>query len=376
MYMISSRIIAPKSLGNYIAPCTRAWSQGIFGIRWNSTEVYLKNRPTKKLPKKKQTIQKLRRSNTDFNKESTSYILSLLNKNQTLGNDEVLEKYLSTTTSITVGEAIDFESLMESIKGFEHRIVIPDEVININIQGKGLMVLSNGTLVGWGITEEVILKHFLPIVQGSIVKRYEPESEEMDWLELEHLPENPMNNGNSYLQGEIIVIQGVNDEKKLLDKAAFSVGISRSTRLSVLENSLEEHLQLTKKNSEHLSNGYKITASEADILKLTGKLFLLRGKLNLYSELIETPDLYWTEPTLEKIYDSISKILDINSRISILNRKLDYATEEQRAFLSVLSERKGTRLEWVIIILIMVEVCFETFHFYERYGKEPNEVEK
>lgn len=89
--------------------------------------------------------------------------------------------------------------------------------------------------------------------------------------------------------------------------------------------------------------------------------------MNLYSELIETPDLYWSEPFLEKIYNNVSKILDINSRISIMNRKLDYATEEQRAFLSVLNEKKSTRLEWIIILLIMVEVVFEIHHYYERY---------
>ena len=70
---------------------------------------------------------------------------------------------------------------------------------------------------------------------------------------------------------------------------------------------------------------------------------------------------------LEKIHNNASKILDINLRISIMNRKLDYATEEQRAFLSVLNEKKSTRLECIIILLIMVEVVFEIHHFYEKY---------
>ncbi|ODV78474.1 DUF155-domain-containing protein [Suhomyces tanzawaensis NRRL Y-17324] len=321
-----------------------------------------------KHPKKKVSIQKLRRTDPAFLDKSTSYILSLLNENSSVYSpSKTLEKYLSPVTSITVGESIDFEVLLNDIKGYEYQIIVPEEVVNIRFHEKDLMILSNGTLVGWDISEDDILANFLPVLRDSITEKYPFESEEMDWIELNYLPDNPLNNGNSYLQGEVMVIQGTSLDRKMLDKAAFAIGLSRSTRLSILENTFEDHLQLTKKNSRYLSKGLKVTASESDFLKSTGQLFLLRGKLNLYSELIETPDLYWSEPALERIYNSVSKILDINSRISILNRKLDYATEEQRAFLSVLNEKKGTRLEWIIIILIMVEVGFESVHFYEKY---------
>ncbi|KAG2733016.1 hypothetical protein G9P44_004006 [Scheffersomyces stipitis] len=329
--------------------------------------------------KKKTISHKLRRTDPNFQFESTNYILSLLkdNNHPTFpAASETLEKYLSIVTSITVGESIDFDALLPAIRGYDYKILIPDEVINVNLNGKDLMILSNGTLVGWALDEETIIKTFIPILQSSILGRYDFESEEMDWIELDDLPKNPLNNGNSYLQGEIMVVQGSTSDKRDLDKAAFAIGLSRSTRLSILENAFENHLELTKQNSESLAKGRKITTSESDFLQLTGRLFLIRGKLNLYSELIETPDLYWSEPTLEKIYNSVSKVLDINSRIAILNRKLDYATDEQRAFLGVLNEKKSTRLEWIIIILIMVEVCFETFHFYEKYTESTSNTKE
>lgn len=348
--------------------------------RFNSTvPIKLENKPinrVKNVPKKKIGAQKLRRTdNSQFQHESTNYILSLLNENrQEEVSPKVLEKYFNIVTSLTVGDAIDFDKLIPSIQGYEFQIVIPEEVINISTSDSNLMILSNGTLVGWNLTEDEIV-NYLPVIEGSIESKCETfESEEIDWIELKELPETPLNKGYSYLHGEIMIVQGPNKEKRLLDMAAFAIGLSRSTRLSILEAQLEEYLNLTKQNSEILANGKQITTSEHEFLKITGKLFLLRGKLNLYSELIDTPDLYWSEPKLEKIYNSISKILDINSRISILNRKLDYATDEQRAFLSVLSEKKGTRLEWIIIWLIVIEVCFETFHFYEKYEEKQNGV--
>lgn len=330
--------------------------------------------------KQKPSIKHLRRSSPNLQRETAQYILSLLNKNNEPKSIEVLEKYLSPVTSVTVGETIDFEVVLNELNRLdsdgnrrnEYSVLMPEEVINVKYNGKDLMILSNGTIVGWGLSESVIVKQIMPTLLPAICDKCEPESEEIDWVELDYLTDNSPNNGNSYMQGDIMVIQGTNKDKILLDKAAFAIGLSRSTRLSVLENALENHIQLTRVNSEYLSEGKQIKTTESDVLKLTGRLFLLRGKLNLYSELIETPDLYWTEPTLERIYELISRNLDISPRISILNRKLDYATEEQSALLAVLNEKKSTRLEWIIIILIMVEVGFETFHFYERYSDKAN----
>lgn len=347
---------------------------------------YLSNVKDKKVnmnnaKKQKSSIKSLRRSSPNLQRETAQYILSLLNKNNEPKSIEVLEKYLSPVTSVTVGESIDFDAVLKVLNRLDddgnrltdYSVLMADEVINVKHNGKDLMILSNGTLVGWGMDETTIVKNIIPKIQDAICDNFEPESEEIDWVELDYLPDNAPNNGNSYMQGDIMVIQGSNKDKILLDKAAFAIGLSRSTRLSVLENALEDHIQLTRVNSEYLSEGKQLTTTESDVLKLTGRLFLLRGKLNLYSELIETPDLYWTEPTLERIYELISRNLDISPRISILNRKLDYATEEQSALLAVLNEKKSTRLEWIIIILIMVEVGFETFHFYERYLDKLND---
>ncbi|CAI6442802.1 CMF_HP2_G0012080.mRNA.1.CDS.1 [Saccharomyces cerevisiae] len=75
----------------------------------------------------------------------------------------------------------------------------------------------------------------------------------------------------------------------MLDKAAFSSGLSRSTNLAVLEEAMEKHISKTRTITENISKGTKLNLRSSDALKSIGRLFLIRGKLNLYSELIETP---------------------------------------------------------------------------------------
>lgn len=352
--------------------------QGFFSfVRLNSSKAatVLKKAPLsvpvphKKLNKKKNQktgLQSLRWLNKPEHSSQSKILSFLAQVKGEFIEEKSLHEYLKPVTSLTIGESIDLDKVRSIFKksGVPHSVIIRDEVLLCDVNKKQIMVLANGTLVGWDITEELIEK-YVPEIWDAVSGIYESESEEMDYISLDmQLTEEER---PSFVLEDVFVSQGSDPEERLLEMAAFAVGLSRSTRLSILEESLEKHIQLTRENSEVLSEGLELKTKEADILKLTGRLFLIRGKLNLYSELIETPDLYWSEPNLEKIYESISRRLDIQPRILIMNRKLDYVTEEQRALLSVLSEKKGTRLEWIIIILILVEVCFETFHFMEKY---------
>lgn len=304
---------------------------------------------------------------------------------------------LRPVTAITTAESYDLSRTVEllSKKGYQPATLIPNEIISFKYLHDGfrgdIMVLAqNGSVVSWGFNESVLRDEILPLVAEARVNSLQEvqfESEDLDYVELEDkediskLKQNYSLGDESSMENEVIIINGVEPESGLLDKAAFSSGISRSTRLAVLEVALDSHIEKTREFTESLSRGKKLNISEKAVLQSTGRLFLMRGKLNLYSELIETPDLYWSEPQLEKLYRQISRNLDIQPRISILNKKLDYATDEARALMAVLNEKKGTRLEWIIIYLITVEVCFELYHFYEKYqeifkSKKESELER
>lgn len=275
---------------------------------------------------------------------------------------------LQPVTTFTACEQYNLAKILDR-NSLGVQVLIPNEILHFKYNEKhDVLILENGTVVGWGIDEHTVESKILPLFNEAMVSKYEyPESEDMDYLEVENAIEE------SQLISETIIINAEEQEQMFLDMAAFSSGLSRSTRLAILENALERHIAQTRKITESLSLGQKLSITEKELLRLTGRLFLLRGKLNLYSELIEIPDLYWSEPNLEHIYKSVSSNLDISPRISILNKKLDYATDESRALMQTLNEEKGTRLEWIIIYLIMIEVCFETFHFYERYVNKDTE---
>jgi len=148
-----------------------------------------------------------------------------------------------------------------------------------------------------------------------------------------------------------------------LAKVAFSSGLSRSTKLAVLESMLDSYLMTTHTIPTLLSRGSKLPFTRSFILRKTGELLEFRAQLNLYSELTDSlPDIFWDsrhELGLEGYYDAVGRALDVDVRIRQLNAKLDYASGIVEVLRERLSERHSLLLEWMIIILITIEVGFE-----------------
>lgn len=98
------------------------------------------------------------------------------------------------------------------------------------------------------------------------------------------------------------------------------------------------------------------------MLQKTGQLLELRAQLNHYSELTDSlPDLFWDskyELGLEGYYDQVGRALDVGVRIKTLNEKMDYAQEIASILRQTLAEKHSSFLEWIIIILIAIEISF------------------
>lgn len=284
---------------------------------------------------------------------------------------------MSTCEHYNLAKAI--EILHEELGLRNAAVLIPGEIAHVSFphswrssaDATDVLILgSSGSVVGWGMTESEMRELVVEPLRRAEVGSYGPEaieSEDMDFVTATSTdPDSGVNVERSTMVGDVMVVSD-NIKDPILVKAAFSSGLARSTKLATLENRLEAHLSATKDLIDNLAAGRELGIRGTKLLQLTGELLSLRGQLNLHSELIETPDLYWEEPELEQLYSLISRKLDVATRIAILNKKLDYASESINVLKSHLSEEQGVRLEWMIIILIMVEVGFEIFHFVEHW---------
>lgn len=288
--------------------------------------------------------------------------------------DRYMGKTVKPVVSITQCENYNLDKVRSdlSLKGIAPIQIVPNECITFKYNQKDIFIFKFGTVVGWNIEENELLTDIIPVFKNAENSTYSYQSEDLDYVELTDQDLKGKNESFVSKDNEIICLNISSPQQKLLDMLAFSYGISRSTRLAILEEAVERHINLSRMTIDKLSKGEKIAVDSKDTLKLSGRLLLLRGKLNLYSELVETPDIYWSESRLEKIHENISNSLDISKRINILNRKLDYLSDEAEALISIISKRTEVNLELIIIYLIVIEVCFEVYHFYDRLGGKYN----
>ncbi|KAF2758212.1 DUF155-domain-containing protein [Pseudovirgaria hyperparasitica] len=248
-----------------------------------------------------------------------------------------------------------------------------------------VFIFPSGTVVTWNIpTREGRL--FVESKLSSAIDKRLPsvpmETEEFNYLE-DPSRENSTIVGDTILLGTKPPAQPADtplsaDEIALasetdttLAKIAYSSGLARSTKLAVLENQLDTAFDDTRPIIAKLSEGTKLPFTRKFIIAKIGDILNLRAQLNLYSDLTDPlPDYFWDsrhDLGLERYYHDIGHALDINDRIELLNKKINYTQEIAGILREQLSERHGIRLEWTIIILITIEVFFELYRMYKEY---------
>ncbi|PLB52894.1 YagE family protein [Aspergillus steynii IBT 23096] len=241
-----------------------------------------------------------------------------------------------------------------------------------------IFVFPSGTVVAWalpeGFTSFLATRTLLPAAEGAHVDDLETED-----LEFVEDPSREL----SSIKGDTIILgtKPSTDEPEsqqlgnrqsvetVLTKVAFSSGLARSTKLGVLEALLANYFESTRSIPTMLSQGSRLPFTRDFILRKTGQLLSVRAQLNLYSELTDSlPDIFWDsrhELGLEGYYEQVGRALDVGIRIKLLNEKMDYAQEIASVLRERLSETHGLRLEWIIILLIAVEVGFEVLRLWK-----------
>lgn len=223
---------------------------------------------------------------------------------------------------------------------------------------KDIFFFREGTVVMWNIPE-LESGNVLQLLRCHEESSY---SRSMVQSECEIMPYTYTDKRSHLKEGHIYLSMDSN-----LDKYTFSNAISQSVKLGIWEASLEQYIDSIEFVTDDLKVGRKIKMSREEVLRKQGQLFALRHFINLSSDLLDTPDFYWENDELESLYQQTCSYFSITKRTRIMNDKINHCVELVELLSSHLSDRHHVRLEWMIIILIMVEVGFEIIHYLDKY---------
>lgn len=131
--------------------------------------------------------------------------------------------------------------------------------------------------------------------------------------------------------GNIILAQEANN----LDKYTFSNAMAQSVKLGIWEVSLNRYIDSIEFVTEDLKAGRKLRMTQQEVLRKQGELFNLRHRINLSSDLLDTPDFYWERDDLESLYQQIYSYFSIAKRTRVGTISIVYFT---RCFYGVCSQ--------------------------------------
>eukprot|EP01117_Protostelium_nocturnum_P007472 TRINITY_DN2670_c0_g1_i1.p1 TRINITY_DN2670_c0_g1~~TRINITY_DN2670_c0_g1_i1.p1 ORF type:complete len:415 (-),score=144.71 TRINITY_DN2670_c0_g1_i1:192-1412(-) len=210
---------------------------------------------------------------------------------------------------------------------------------------------EGGSVVFWGVSQSDAVN----VLQE--LKKFEKNpvsvvpTESMDYT---------FTDANSHIRDDIIFLTENQDKFSLhQQQLAFSYGFHQSVKLSYLEEEISDQIKGAKDIQGRLVEKRRWltdTKTHLHINRLLSNFLSIRAALNLHSDLLGTPDIFWDHPALEKFFLQMTKNMEINSRIDIVNRRLEESGHVLELLKTELTTKHGSRLEVLIIWLITVEV--------------------
>lgn len=234
-----------------------------------------------------------------------------------------------------------YESLRNRFKSTLFRDGVHIEVPAEN-DVRDIFYFSYGAIVCWNADKDMALKYLEETRPFEVQRNDEIETDEFTYL---------YDSGPKIADDEIVL-----PNRDVMTKLAMSHGLAQSVKLGSFELALQKTYNSMQYIPEALAKRGKIPLSRGEIRRKMGELFLERNSITIHVNVLDTPELFWDYPELEPLYRMIASYLDIEKRGHVLNQRLGVIHELFEMLGTELNHQHSSRLEWTIIILIVIEV--------------------
>lgn len=146
------------------------------------------------------------------------------------------------------------------------------------------------------------------------------------------------------------------------EKLAVSFALAKSSLLSIYEERVQKTIDRNSHIPEEMAKHGRIHMSREEIGKEVGKMFLVKHGINLDCSLIDTPEEFWEDDRFEATYESTLKYFEITKRLTLVNNRLQMIGELHQVMIEENQNHHAVVLEWIIIVLIVVEVVLDLLH--------------
>ncbi|RKP04311.1 hypothetical protein CXG81DRAFT_2452, partial [Caulochytrium protostelioides] len=204
-----------------------------------------------------------------------------------------------------------------------------------------------GVVVMWGLPEDAE-RLILRQLERFSNELLDTETKEVEEFYFHYNPDQPPR-----IYNDVITLK---NPSNYMVKLATSHAIAQSVKLTLYESLIDTTIERTKHMPQILAKTGKIKMSRKAINQKIGQLYITRTNVNLVSNVLDTPEIFWSEPALEPLYMAVRGYLEISQRVDLINQRLSVISDLLDMLKENLTSTHDEQLEWIIIILIVFEI--------------------
>jgi uncharacterized Rmd1/YagE family protein len=134
------------------------------------------------------------------------------------------------------------------------------------------------------------------------------------------------------------------------------LNVSQSVALDYYEEQTSKLLAETNLHTQRLEAQGQLGISGRKLKQYIARTLLLRNRIaeNIY--VFDSPPETWENESLSRIDSDLKRTFDLQVRVRIIHEGLAIIRDNLELFRALLQYRNSTILEWIVIILILMEV--------------------
>lgn len=132
--------------------------------------------------------------------------------------------------------------------------------------------------------------------------------------------------------------------------------LAKSTVLAYNEERVAEGFDRIERLVDAFRRGVRHPAPGRELLRHIGDVLLTQTQTVGRVEVTEKPEITWDDVELDRLYERLSVEYELRERDRALTRKLDFISRTVQTYLDLRQNRLSLRVEWYIVLLILVEI--------------------
>ena len=182
----------------------------------------------------------------------------------------------------------------------------------------------------------------------------QPESEELQ------IAVNDVN--AEVVAGEVVSLKDASTERLQIVAAV----LSKSVALAQYEADVAQNFERIEPFAVQLEKSGYGGRNIGQLLRHIGRALLDELKMVARIEVTDRPDLIWDHPGLSQLYRQLEDEFELQERAAILDRKLDLIARTVGTVLDLLQKSRSMRVEWYIVVLIVLELVLTLYQMFAR----------